>query len=430
MDVSGTCKIANLPIECIYNIFINMNIKDILVFIQTNKQYTSLLESRYFWIFVSKIHYNKNISSCNSVRIMKTTYINFYKTLCQNCGKRAHQKHLFYPELVCYKCQDNVEKYKIINPTKAKKEYYLTNTELSRIKSITEYYYYKSSVMRKNKKTYYLLSDVIDLHNTKFPDKHDYLQFIINKMYSKQQVIQQRLNKERCIIERFIDLDLNYNIIKNGINSYSQNRYKYFMKKKHWTVDELDEILKYCFQLYFTLKYTNLPNDNLAPRNFKWVLFIALTELKHTVGKTEFLNNIGSIYFKDDFECIYSKFEKNMARVASIKFLLETEYDNYFITNYSSIDPYDIDRLICKYIYRDSDDHFDEDLDKQYERTIIEEDILQDFFVYKTLYCLIMYSDARQRSVFEYRKEAYQLFLKNDDSPNNVVKRILNKYFG
>ncbi len=420
-----------LPIECIYNILINLNAKDTMSLLKTNKYLYSILDTRYFWIFISKLHYNQDISNFKSIRLMKQSFIHFYNTLCKNCGKRAYDTHFFYPELICYKCQNTVEQYKIINPTRAKREYSLTNSDLKAIPNFTEYYYYKTTFARRYIKTHYLLTDVIKLHKQKFPDKLDYLQFIISKLHKKQKLINQRLNKERMIIERFIDLDLNFNTIKQGINLYSQNRYKYFIQKKTSSVDELFEILKYCFQLYYIINFTYISYETIKPNSFKWILFFGLLDIKYYPERTQFLREIGEVYFKDDLDFLHSNFSRNIQRYENIKRLLQTDYENYFISNHSTIFVYNVDCLMYKmyeYIYAETT--FDLDLDENYEKSLIEDDILEDFFVYNTHYRLLMYSDNKEKSIYEYRKEAYAVYARNFHSHNlnPILNGLLDKF--
>lgn len=426
-------NLIDLPIECIYDILSNLTIKDTFNLLKSNKFLMSLSDTRYFWIFMNKLHYKHDLSSFNSIRLLKNTFKHHYTTLCQNCAKRAYDKHFFFDELICYRCQNTVQRYKIINPTKAKRDYALTNSDLNSIQSFTEYYYYKSNFSRKYIKTYYLLTDVIKLHKCKFPDKLDYLQFIISKLHKKQKLINQRLNKERMIIERFIDLNLNFNTIKQYINLYTQNKYKYFIQKKSCTTEELFEILKYCFQLYYIVNFTYNSYETIKPNNFKWILFFGLVDIKYYPAREKYLREIADVYFKDDIDFLNSNFQRNIDRFHNIKNLLQTEYENYFISNHSTIFVYNVECLMYKmYAYIYAETTFDLDLNTDYERNLIEDDILEDFFIYNTHYRLIMYGDNKQRSLYEYRKEAYDVYCKNSNVNvlNKILKGLLDKYFG
>jgi hypothetical protein len=81
------------------------------------------------------------------------------------------------------------------------------------------------------------------------------------------------------------------------------------------------------------------------------------------------------------------------------------------------------------YIYAETT--FDLDLNEEYEKSLIEDDILEDFFIYNTHYRLLMYSDNKQKSIYEYRKEAYTVYQRNFNVSglNSVLKGLIDKYF-
>lgn len=419
--------LIELPVECIYQILSNLDANDIFRFLKINKSYSHLFETRYFWIFIAKLHYKKDISYIKSVRLLKNEYIKMYKSLCQHCGKRAYSKHMFYDKLICYNCETKVDMYKIINPSRAKREYGLTDSDLKVLNN-------KSSHCRRQKynKMYYLLTDVINLRNIKFPDKIDYLQYIINKLYKKQLILNKKLNKERMIIERFIDLDLNFNTIRSYINQYTNNRYKYFIQKNKCSEEELFFILKDCFELYYIINYTNQPSNNFKREKFEWILLFGLLDLKHQEEREQFLNRIGNVYFEDTINKLKIRFSQNFCAFNKIKNLLSNEYDNYFISNYSSIFVYSIRCLEYKiYEHIMVESKFDVKIDDDYYRGLIENDILEDFFIYNTVYNLLVYSDVTPRTKYEYRKEAYEIYRENNDisNLNSILKSLLDRYF-
>lgn len=138
--------------------------KIILSFI-CKKTFTVILSSKYLLKLFDVLTLDKYWK--NEKNIISPIGINYYKlkyNICFDCTKRGST---FFNYILCGTCKQN-DKYNVISLTKAKKEYYLTDDALSKLKPMIKY-----SRLYKKDITLYLESDIETISNNTLIEKNN-----------------------------------------------------------------------------------------------------------------------------------------------------------------------------------------------------------------------------------------------------------------
>ena len=178
------------------------------------------------------------------------------KLICFHCHKKTTKINEFNNLRICMKCEQDNEIYKCIPKTTAKSKYYLTDNDLTKLKSITKKNPYKSSSLM----TLYQLSDILDIVDSKYEDfekvKEEKNRLKLNR--------QQKLKENKLIKEKQIKLEQNQRRkdLKNELKKYKLSirqdsklcsEYIKNSLDNEWT---LDKVVKMCIEMHWLYNYT------------------------------------------------------------------------------------------------------------------------------------------------------------------------------
>ena len=177
----------------------------------------------------------------------------FYKQLrqfCYECGKHTYNKHIQTGRTVCYQCQAVKSEYKLIGVTKAKKDYLMTESDLSTLKSSTAEnpLFWNAAPQRL-----YSLAQVKELAEKKYGDEFDAKRRAKQEETESRRLARVKMEKKRrrellnALHEKGLELQRGksstcHKYIKKGkpsINSIIEQRMKEHVLSQHTNYQQL-----------------------------------------------------------------------------------------------------------------------------------------------------------------------------------------------
>lgn len=402
----------NLPNEILINILSLLDIKELENINIVNK-YVNLFSTSDYLYRIKCIKEYKKRSKPIIWDNWKQYYIYLLNTLCINCQCKTKDVHPFYNKKICIKCNNSEAYYRTINFSNVQKNYGLTSKDLKGLRVVKKSKY--SSKL-------YLEKEIMKIYKNKYKTEEEFLKKMYIKHYNKLHKREIKYNNEIQIVRECISIGIDYNLVCDYLNRYSNNEYNIYIRSGNG----FEKIVKYCLELYyckyFTVFYVNYINES----NFELILFYSLIDIyshqEYNIKKMYL--EIYSKYFNKDLTTIFTKYKNNFTRRNMVVYYLKKYYNSYFL---------DYNRIILQfpltssYIYM-----YITGLYPDYPlNEIIEEDIIIEFLSTNTIYLLYKESLQNKETEYNIRKLAYSSYkeITNGEIQNETLKRVLDNYF-
>jgi hypothetical protein len=404
-----------LPDIVIEDIIINkLQLCDILNLSMVNTYFNSLINNENIWKYKCYIEYDINIK-LKKKQSWKKNYIYIYYNICKFCYKSNKLFHVFYTNLnICKECQKNNINYKLINHSQLKWKYNLNDKDIQSI----EYKICKKSKVYKE-------SDIIDVFKNKFVTLNNYYNYIKTKKLHKQQLLETKCNNEMYIIKEFVKMGykvLEYYTDITILNKYTSGFLYQFLNLKNPKIETKNKIMNLLLQAYYINLFTDINIDNdITSKDFDNVFYYSIFNLTNIENKLNYINSINNPIFIDFYNNFNQKYKIQLNKRNDIFIVLDKYYSGFFIRNeIMNINKQLYISKIYNYILEDCNSNLD-------LLKLIEEDICSHFFINYTTYNLIKsYSKIFNfNTILDYKKEAYTLFIQNNDKSNKYIDIML-----
>ncbi len=408
-----------LPDIVIEDLIINkLDLYDLLNLSMVNTHFNIIINNDNLWKYKCYIEYNI-IIKLKKRESWKKNYIYIYNNICKFCYKSNKLFHIFYTNLnICKDCQKNNINYKIINHSQLKLKYNLTDKDIQFI----DYKFCKKTKVYKE-------CDIIEVFKNKFVTLNNYYNYINSKKMHKQQLLETKFNNEMFIIKEFVKMGykvLEYYTDISILNKYTSGFLYQFLNLKNPKIETKNKIINLLLQAYYINLFTDIDLGNgITTKNFENIFYYSILNFTDIENKLQYINSINNPIFIDFYNNFSKKYNLQLQKRNEVVTVLNKYYSGFFIRNeIMNINKQLYTSKIYNYILQDFNNH------NEYNSNIlktIEDDICTHFFINYTTYNLIKsYSKIFNfNTILDYKKEAYTLFIQNNDKSNEYIDIML-----